>query len=447
MTDRPKVLVADDEPTIRQACARTLEKMGFEAYTAATGTEAVEIARKNDISFVLLDIKMPGMDGLTVLAELKKLKPETRAIIITGAGSMESAVVAMRLGASDYLMKEYPQFSLKELREAVLRVFGNPLAHVESAREEEEFFGLVGRTPAMLELRRSIELVALSDVTALIVGETGTGKELVARAIHRLSSRADKPFVAIDCSIIGERIAESELFGHKKGAFTDAHSDRIGLLQAAGKGTVFLDEITNIPIEVQAKLLRALQEKEIRPIGSEQTQRMEARVLAASNTDVLEAVKLGRFRHDLFYRLHVFPINVPPLRDRKDDFPLLVRHFVRKHGRPDFAPVQFEDSAIEFLKSYGWPGNVRELESFVRLAITVSPAGTLSRDRVEELLSEFGRFGRPEPSATLSLEETEREAIVAALSQAGGDKRKAAKALGLALSTLYRKIKKFRIDA
>jgi DNA-binding NtrC family response regulator len=443
MTDRPKVLVADDEPPIRQSCARTLEKMGFEAFTAASGTEAVDLARKHDIPFALLDIKMPGRDGLEVLAELKKLRPDTRAIIITGVGSTESVIQAMRLGASDYLMK---QFRLEDLRKAVLRVFGNPLAHVESAKEEEEFFGLVGRTPGMLELRRSIELVAMSDVTALIVGETGTGKELIARAIHRLSDRSGEPFVAIDCSIIGERIAESELFGHKKGAFTDAHSDRTGLLQAAGKGTVFLDEITNIPIEVQAKLLRTLQEKEIRPLGSEQVYRLEARVLAASNTDVLEAVRQGKFRHDLFYRLHVFPINVPPLRDRKDDIPLLVKHFVRKHGKQGAVLAQFDDSAIESLKSYGWPGNVRELESFVRLAITLSPDATISRARAEQLLGEFGRTGRPDTQETRSLQEAERETIVAALSAAGGDKRKAARALGLALSTLYRKMKKLRID-
>jgi DNA-binding NtrC family response regulator len=385
---------------------------------------------------------MPGKDGLEVLAELKKRRPDTRAIIITGAWSTESAIQAMRLGASDYLMKD---FSLKQLRETVLRVFGNPLAHAESAREDDEFFGLVGRTPGMLELRRSIELVAMSDVTALIVGETGTGKELVARAIHGLSSRSEEPFVAIDCSVIGERIAESELFGHKKGAFTDAQSDRPGLLQAAGKGTVFLDEITNIPVEVQAKLLRALQEKEIRPVGSEQTQPFEARVLAASNTDVLEAVKSGRFRHDLFYRLHVFPINIPPLRERKDDIPLLVRHFVRKHGRPDVAHPGFDDAAISALKAYDWPGNVRELESFVRLAMTVSPESLITRAKAQQLLSEFGLPSLPGVQATKSLADAEREAIVAALSKAGGDKRKAAKALGLALSTLYRKLKKFEI--
>jgi two-component system NtrC family response regulator len=297
----------------------------------------------------------------------------------------------------------------------------------------------------MLELRRSIELVALSDVTALIVGETGTGKELVARAIHRLSPRSKEPFVAIDCSIIGERIAESELFGHKKGAFTDAHSDRTGLLQAAGKGTVFLDEITNISLDVQAKLLRALQEKEIRPIGSEQTHKFEARVLAASNTDVLEAVRQGRFRSDLFYRLHVFPINLPPLRDRKDDIPLLVRHFAQKYGKPGAPSVQFDDSAVEYLKAYDWPGNVRELESFVRLVITVTPDTAVSRGRAEQLLSEFGQLGAAAENGGRSLQQAERETIVAALSSAGGDKRKAAKTLGLALSTLYRKMKKLHI--
>jgi len=444
MTDRPKVVIADDEPTIRRSCARTLESMGFEVYTAASGTEALAVAAEHDIPFALLDIKMPGKDGLEVLAELKTRKPETRAIIITGAWSLESAVQAMRLGASDYLMK---QFSLKDLREAVMRAFGNPLAHVESAKGDSEFYGLVGRTPGMLELRRSIELVALSDVTALIVGETGTGKELVARAIHRLSPRSGEPFVAIDCSAIVERIAESELFGHKKGAFTDAQTDRPGLLQAAGKGTVFLDEITNIPVEIQAKLLRSLQEKEIRPVGSEQTQPFEARVLAASNTDVLEAVKAGRFRHDLFYRLHVFPINLQPLRERKDDIPLLVRHFVRIHGRPAAAHPGFEDSAVEALKGYDWPGNVRELESFVRLAMTVSPDAVMTRSRVEQLLSEFGRYERTESPAAKSLEQAERDAIEAALREAGGDKRKTAKALGLALSTLYRKMKKLEISS
>jgi two-component system response regulator AtoC len=420
-----------------------LRRMGFFPYAAASGTEAISLAKKHEIGLALLDIKMPGKDGLATLAELKKRNPHTRVIIITGFASLESAVKAMRLGALDYLMKP---ISLTTLAEAVNRAFGNPLQQVESAREEAQFYGLVGKSPVMLELRRMIELVAPSDVPVLIVGETGTGKELVARAIHKLSPRASEPFVPIDCSIIGARIAESELFGHKRGAFTDAVSDRMGLLQAAGKGTVFLDEITNIPLDVQAKLLRTLQEKVIRPIGSEETRPLEARVLAASNQDVMEAVKGGRFRDDLFYRLHVIPVTVVPLRDKKEDVPLLVKHFAEKHGKPSTPRVSFSDGAIEVLKSYSWPGNIRQLESFVRLAITVGASPTVSKQKTRELLSEFSKSPKAGAEKVPSLEEAERQAIRAALSSTGGDKRKAAKMLGLALSTLYRKMKQLDIQ-
>ncbi|MCX5801803.1 MAG: sigma-54 dependent transcriptional regulator [Candidatus Eisenbacteria bacterium] len=438
-----KVLVADDEPTIRDTCTRVLKRLGFATFSASSGTQAINIAREHGIGLAVLDIKMPELNGLETLSELKKLRPDARVIMITGFSSVQSVVEAMRFGASDYLLKP---FSIKDLEKSVRRAFIGHSGVVDLVGKEYEFMGLVGKSPPMLELRRMIELVSSSDATALIIGETGTGKELVARAIHKLSPRASEPFVPIDCSVIGERIAESELFGHKKGSFTDAHSDKIGLLEAAGKGIVFLDEITNIPLHVQAKLLRALQEKEIRPIGSTEAHQLEARVLAASNADLAEAVRAGRFREDLFYRLHVVPIHVPPLRARREDIPLLLDHFVGKYSRPNMPPQKFEGEAMQVLASLDWPGNVRELESFVRMVLTVVVAPVITKERVEQLLAgaKGMRGGREE--RVKSLEEAEREAILSALSSAAGDKHKAAETLGLAVSTLYRKLKKFGID-
>ncbi|KPJ61103.1 MAG: hypothetical protein AMJ46_03130 [Latescibacteria bacterium DG_63] len=442
MTDL-RVLVADDEPAIRGTCSRVLKKLGFAPISAASGTEAVKLAREHGIGLAILDIRMPGMDGIETLGELKMLRPDARVIIITAHGSIDTAVGAMRSGASDYLLKP---FSISELEGSVRRAFGVPLERTNLAEKETEFCGLVGKAPAMLGLRRMIELVSSSDVTALIFGETGTGKELVARAIHQLSHRNQEPFVPIDCSAIGEHIVESELFGHKKGSFTDAHADRVGLLQAAGKGTVLLDEITNIPVHIQAKLLRALQEKEIRPIGGIGAIPMQARVLAASNADIVEALNTGQFREDLFYRLHVVPIHVPPLSSRREDIPLLIEHFLRKHRGPNEPRRTFEDAAVEVLVSCEWPGNVRQLESFVRMTMTVVRSPVITKETVVQLLGEMSQLGRPKEERVLSLEEAERQAILNALSSAGGDRRKAAKMLGLALSTLYRRINKLGID-
>jgi len=438
-----KVLVADDENSIRETCVRVLKRLGFATFSASSGTEAIDIARENSIALAILDIKMPDKDGIETLRELKKLRPDARVIMITGFASMESAVEAMRYGASDYLKKP---FHIEELEQSIRRVFAVTAAVADLKGEKDEFAGLVGKSPPMLELRRLIELVSFGDVPALIVGETGTGKELVARAIHQLSPRANEPFMPIDCSVIGERIAESELFGHKKGSFTDAHSDKIGLLEAAGKGTVFLDEITNIPLHVQAKLLRTLQEKEIRPIGGTEARPLEGRVIAASNADLDEAVESGRFRRDLFYRLHVVPIYVPPLRARKEDIPLLIDHFIRKYARPNVPPPIFEKEAVQTLASLDWPGNVRELESFVRMAMTVVVAPIITKQRVDELLASSYHAPSRTTEKVRSLEEAEKEALLNALSRAGGDKHKAAKMLGLAVSTLYRKLKKAGID-
>jgi len=441
--ERPKVLVADDEPTIRDTCVRILKKQGFEVFSATNGVEAIKIAKDQGIGLAVLDIKMPEKDGIETLVELKKLRPDARVVMITAYGTMESVIDAMRAGASDYITKP---FGMKDLLDSVHRAFvGRPSAARAAVGVEGEFMGLVGKSPPMLELRRMIELVSRGDATVLIVGETGTGKELVARAIHKMSERMDEPFIPIDCSVIGERIAESELFGHKKGSFTDAHSDKVGLLEAAGKGTVFLDEITNIPLHVQAKLLRALQEKEIRPIGGTEPRKLEARVLAASNSDLSEAVRAGRFREDLFYRLHVVPIYIPPLRARKEDIPLLADHFLKKYARPYMPTQKLESGAIQILLSFDWPGNVRELESFVRMVMTVDPAPVITKARVEQLLVESYRMKGTGPQRVRSLEEAEKETILGALSQAGGDKHKAAKTLGLAVSTLYRKLKKLGI--
>jgi len=443
------VLVVDDEEAHNDICCRLISSMmGLTAISAGNGNEALEMIEKYSCDIILLDLRMPGMSGMSVLRKVKEEHPEIDVIIMTGFGTIESAVEAMKLGARDYISKP---LNLSELERTIREVVNSRprIAETRSDRDkggkDYDFFGIVGESPQIKHICELIVKVSGTDSTVLIQGESGVGKELVARAIHRNSERANAPFIPVDCGAINPNLIESELFGHVKGAFTNAYTSREGLLQAAKGGTIFLDEISEIPIDIQVKLLRALQEMEVKPVGSTRVEKVDARIIAATNRDLVKAIAEGKFRQDLFYRLHVVPIAVPPLRERKDDIPLLMNHFLRKLSSGRKAVKKVSDEAMEILKAYPWPGNVRELENCAEQIFAL-----MSGDEVRaEDLPEHIRLQRPhsvEESEASSMEEWERKAIESALREANGNKRAAARKLKIGISTLYRKIKRYGIQ-
>ncbi len=363
---KPEVLVVDDEAVVRAGISRVLAQQDLSIHTAADGSEALAIMAQHPINIVLLDIKMPGMDGMEVLKHLRATYPETVVIMITGHPTIQSAVECTKLGALDYLVKPFrvddlENLVLKDQEQAILA------RESEDAPEEGETVGevpyIVGNSPAIREVFSTIRRAAPSDSTVLLTGESGTGKELVARAVHTLSDRANKEFVPVDCSALVESLLESELFGHVKGSFTGAFQTKHGLFELANHGTFFFDEISNLSLNIQAKLLRVIQEREFMKVGSQKRVKLDIRIIASSNRDLKEAIKEGAFREDLYYRLSVIPIKLPPLRDRTGDVPLLVDHFLKLHfQKRNGRQRSVSKRALEMLSAYPWPGNVRELE-------------------------------------------------------------------------------------
>lgn len=425
-TVRPKVFIVDDDAPIRKLCASIVDRAGLEPYTASDGIEASERIAGILPEFVLLDVNLPGRSGMDLLREIHMRFPATRVIMITGYASVDLAVEAMKLGAYDYISKPFkPERLLGVLKSSTKR----PAASVVEPAPRRVFHNLVGVSSAMQQIHELIEKAARSDSTVLVEGESGTGKELVARAIHNCSPRSSDPFVPVDCGAIPASIIESELFGHVAGAYTDARSDSPGLLRSAGRGSVFLDEIGELPTEVQAKLLRALQQREVRPVGSTSTSPFRARILAATNLDLGQAVERGRFRRDLFYRLHVVPIFVPPLRERREDIPVLVEHFLRQYGDVAGRPMGIVPDALRHLMRYDWPGNVRELENIIQRAFALLDGEQI---RLSDMASLFPRqlpTRRAEPMHPGSspavargnlLASEEARTIRAALQDAGG---------------------------
>jgi two-component system response regulator HydG len=451
-----KVLIIDDEEGIRRLCGTVASAAGMEVSAAGTVDEGRELARELRPDYVFLDVHLPDGNGLELLRELRVLLPAARIVMITGLSTVEAAVEAMKLGAYDYLRK--PDI-VPQIREILAR----PLK-VEPPVGATGFCSLIGISRPMQEVFKLIEKAARSDSTVLIEGESGAGKELVARAIHERSARSAEPFVPVDCGAITPTLIESELFGHVSGAFTDAKSATPGLLRSAGRGTAFLDEIGELPTAVQVKLLRALQEMEVRPVGSPQTEKLDARIIAATNRDLAAEVAVGHFRRDLFYRLHVIPIFVPSLRERREDVPLLVEHFLRECGDANGREIRVTPEAMEGLMRYDWPGNVRELENFIRRAYALLDGDSLRDTDLHILfrgrpLAQPARAARPgdpgpaaapgtpAPSHSGLLDERAAETIRQAIEQSGGNKRQAARLLGIGIATLYRKIKKYGIEA
>jgi two-component system, NtrC family, response regulator AtoC len=445
------ILIADDEPHMRRLLEIMLQKMGHTVFAASDGQEALELARKNPVDLVITDMRMPRMDGITLLSRLREEGQDVPVIVITAHGTVESAVDAMKRGASDYLLRP---FDLDALELAIERVLGSAEMTRQNAFLREElnrgWEGFVGASGPMQEVYQQIRQVAPSRATVMITGETGTGKELAARAIHAASTRSDKLFVPINCAAIPAEMLESELFGHEKGAFTGAVKERIGKFELADGGTLFLDEITEMPMALQAKLLRVLQEGALERLGSNRTIKLDLRMIAASNRDPREAIRDGRLREDLFYRLNVFGLALPPLRERKEDIPGLVAHFAAKHGRTGSAPLA-EPGLYEHLAGYAWPGNVRELENMVERALVLAGDGVLrkahfSLDVLPAAAASDAGAGAEVPSGPMNkvVDALERRMIDDALARSDGNKTRAAALLGISERTLWYKLKKFR---
>ena len=444
---KPKVLVVDDEAVVRAGISRILEKQDLSIHTAADGSEALEIMAEYHINIVLLDIKMPGLDGIEVLRHIRATYPDTVVIMITGHPTIQSAIECTKLGAIDYLVKP---FRVDELEALILKAQKQVTEDIESkaAPEEGEKVGdvpyIVGSSQAMREIFSKVRRAAPSDSTVLLTGESGTGKELVARAIHTLSDRAEKEFVPVDCSALVESLLESELFGHVKGSFTGAFQTKHGLFELANHGTFFFDEISNLTLNIQAKLLRVIQEREFMKVGSQKRIKLDIRIIASSNRDLKEAIKDGSFREDLYYRLSVIPIRLPPLRDRTGDVPLLVDHFLKSHSQKrNGRQRSVSKRALEMLSAYSWPGNVRELEHTIERILILEDCEVIEPEHLPAFISQRQGEFQVFSEESFSLEELEKRYIQFVLRQTKGRRQETARILGINRKTLAGKIKKY----
>jgi two-component system response regulator AtoC len=443
-----EVLIVDDEESARRLCVEILDSLGFETQEAESAHRALAILESGHVDIVLSDVRMPGMNGMELLKIIKQKYPETEVVLVTGYGTIQDSVEAMKLGAYDYITKP---FSIEDFKHTFERLIEKLELKTENRLLREQlkarkgFAGLVGTSAGMQKVFRLILMAAPKRQPVLILGESGTGKELVARAIHAQSPWKEKPFVPVDCGALTPTLIESELFGHVRGAFTGANQARQGLLASAGGGTVFLDEIAELPVELQSKLLRALQEHEVRPIGGNVWTRLDARIIAATNQNVEDAVKRGSFRRDLYFRLNVMTIKVPPLRERKADLPALVHDFIDRHRVAETRAAGISYDAMNRLMAYNWPGNVRELENFIQRALVL---GTGKVIEVKDLPSPvlYPTLSAGADCQVLPLKDIERQAIMHALETAGGDRVRAAKMLGIGKTTIYRKLKEFGLE-
>jgi two-component system response regulator AtoC len=445
------ILVVDDEPAMRAGMARVLASEGYQVFTAGSGAEALGMMASRPVSLAILDLKMPGMDGVELLKTIGRDHPGTRVIMVTGYPDVEAAVACIKLGALDYLVKPLSAGDFEALLEKTRNLLAQdpqalPFAPAPSSDRCLDF--IVGQSPAMQKVFDQIRRAAPSDSTILITGESGTGKELVARAIHQLSHRADQEFVAVDCSALVPSLLESELFGHVKGSFTGALQTKHGLFELANHGTFFFDEISNLSLNIQAKLLRVVQEREFMKVGSQKRVKLNIRIIASSNRDLQEAIKAGEFRHDLFYRLSVIPIELPPLRDRTGDVPLLIDHFLKKYTLKSNREVQgVSPQALDMLCDYSWPGNVRELEhTMERILIIEAPEIILPEHLPGYIYQKQKDFQALTPGRC-TLEELEKHHIQSVLTLTQGRRQESARILGINRKTLSQKIKKYNLQA
>jgi DNA-binding NtrC family response regulator len=434
------LLVVEDDNSVRGTVVTFLELEGYDVDSVATTREALARLQVKPYEIVLSDIYLDERTGLDVLKAAKSANPQCAVILMTGRGTMETVMSATSGGAFDYIAKP---FELDRLLEVIHRAEAS-LSPVEDDDDDEVEIDdlppteMIASSPVMVDIYKLISRIAPTDVTVLIEGETGTGKELIARMIHKYSPRGERPFIPVDCGAIAPTLIESELFGAVRGAYTGSDRDRIGYLEAAHGGTVFLDEIGEIETAFQLKLLRFLQEREVRPVGSTRSRQVDVRVVAATNRDLFKLVQDGKYREDLWYRLATVPIKVPPLRERHGDIPLLAQYFVERSNERFSTPAKLTESGLRSLSEYTWPGNVRQLQHLIERLCILSPAGRIDEPAVRAAL----RSMRPQDSAGETLADTEAEQIRKVLSAAGGNKSRAAKILGIERKTLYRKLER-----
>ncbi|HEY7648149.1 MAG TPA: sigma-54 dependent transcriptional regulator [Methylomirabilota bacterium] len=442
-----RVLVVDDEKSILTLLEEALTQWGYQVTSAGTGAEALNALRTQVFDAALTDVRMPDMSGLDLLREIKKRDESIEVVIMTGYPTISSAVEALKEGAYDYLSKP---LILDELRHLMQRLMERRFlrGEVQTLRmrlgEELTVNELIGGSPGMARVKEIIGKVAVTDSPVLIEGESGTGKELVAAAIHRLSSRAKGPFIPVNCSAIPRDLLESEFFGHVRGAFSGAVADALGLFRGANEGTIFLDEIAELPPELQVKLLRVLQEMQVRPVGSTKAHPVDVRVIAATNRNLEQAMKSGSFRQDLFYRLNVIRVTLPPLRERREDIPALVNHFIRRFNKRFRRDVRgVTQDAVAALAAYDFPGNVRELENLIERAFAMGTRESLTLADLPSLSARPSIAPSIETKAVPTLAEVEKELILRALAVHNNDKEEAARALGISRRTIYRRLKEY----
>ncbi len=455
------VLIVDDELNIRRVLAAMLRRDGYEVTTAADGEQALAVLQKTPVHVVVTDLVMPGVGGMELLRRVSAEYPDVPVILITAHGSVDSAVAALKAGAFDYVTKPFEQEELRKVIAKAARAHDLERQNVHEGVGEAERPPLVGESPAMRTIYDMVARVADSPSTVLITGESGTGKELIAKALHRGSARRDKPLIKVNCAAIPKDLVESELFGYEKGAFTGAVGSKPGRFELADGGTLFLDEIGEIPVEIQVKLLRALQESEFERVGGIKTLKVDVRLIAATNRDLKALIAEGRFREDLYYRLAVVPIALPPLRDRREDVPLLVHHFIEKYNRRLGKKVSgIEDEALQLLLGYAWPGNIRELENLMERSVLFADGARIEASALPDALREKGPVA-PTPIAAvgplgaiaapsgasmkeivrLAQAELEKELIGRALEETGGNVTRAAKRLQISRKSLQVKMK------
>jgi DNA-binding NtrC family response regulator len=449
-----RILVVDDEPMMADSLKQNLEEDGYAVDTASTGAQAIEMFDGSGHHLLICDLQLPDVDGLDVLRHVKDARPSTEAIVVTGYGTVAKAVEATKAGAFWFLEKPFDFEMLQPLVEKALER-RELMAQTETMRRQlatrTEYFNIIGSSKQMQTIYETIESVAKSDANVLIVGESGTGKELIANAIHYNSLRAKKPFIKVNCAALPKELIESELFGHTKGAFTGAHADKDGLIQHAAGGSLLLDEIAEMPVELQPKLLRVLQERSYRKIGSEKTYAVDFRLISSTNRPPADAIRDGALRDDLFYRISTITIHVPPLRERSEDIQLLAEHFLKMYARKYQRPINgISQTAYQRLFAHSWPGNVRELQNVMERAVLLAKS-----NKIEPVDLPFDNGSLPEKGGqssgwdvppNLTLEEIEKLVIERTLQRTGGNKQAAANLLGIYRPRLYSKIRKYKID-
>ena len=446
MKNKIKILFVDDDKTFSKVMKKELTRMGYSVVCADCGEKAIDALRKRNFEIVILDIKMPGIGGLNTLKSVKEIDPDVEVIMLTGRATIETAVGSMKMGAYDYITKpcrlsELDMLLKKAYEKRHISKENVSLKRLATSKDRGKV--MISQSDKMKPVFKLIKKVAVTDSTVLIQGESGTGKELVARDIHQRSQRNKYPFVAVNCAALHDTLLESELFGHVKGAFTGAHETRQGLFEVADKGTLFLDELGALPTNIQAKLLRVLESGEIRRLGDSKIIYIDTRIITATNQDLTSMVKKGSFREDLFFRINIVRISLPPLRDRHDDIPLLAQHFLKTH-KNNMMEKKFCPDALKCMKRYSWPGNIRELENFVENTVIVVDDEKIG---VCDLPEEIRGYVATDYvlDANVSLSELEKQHIINTLSKMNGNKTRVADTLGISIKTLYNKLKAYNI--